>query len=166
MFHAVLFWQGTSIFRKTFEFYLSVWPQFIGKCKKFKTSKFFVYQRFFCPVGPRPGQKSAERAGPWQNFTGLSRMDVPRDNRDRDRKRGTVPSRLLPIPGCNLFYLQFLRKPGLELKIWQLAFSKIFVILRISGHKKRLPEVSWINLKSELKIWVKLRRRERYEVLS
>ena len=32
-------------------------------------------------------------------FAGLSRMVVPRDKRDRDKNRGTVPSRPLPIPG-------------------------------------------------------------------
>ena len=49
-------------------------------------------RRFLCPVRPGPGQKSAGRAGQEQIFTGLSRMVVPRDKRNRDKNRGSVPS--------------------------------------------------------------------------
>ena len=68
MFHAMLFWQGNSIFRKTFEFYLSVWPNLLENAKNSKLQN-FLCPSALCPVGPRPGQKSAGRAGPWQNFT-------------------------------------------------------------------------------------------------
>ena len=54
-----------------------------------------------CPVGPGPGQKSAERAGPGQIFTGLSHMAIQRDRRDWDKNSGTVPSRPLPNPDFN-----------------------------------------------------------------
>ena len=50
MFDAVLFWQGNSIFRKTFEFYLSVWPQFIGKCKNSKLQNFLCISAFCVPL--------------------------------------------------------------------------------------------------------------------
>ena len=51
-------------------------------------------RRFLCAVGP--GQKSAGRAGQGQIFTGLSRMVVPRDKRDRDKNLGSVPSLAYP----------------------------------------------------------------------
>ena len=44
-------------------------------------------------VGPERGQKSAGRPGPRQKITGQSRMIIPRDKRDSDKK-----SRNCPIP--------------------------------------------------------------------
>ena len=43
-------------------------------------------------VGPERGQTSAGRPGPREKITGQSRMVIPRDKRDSDKNRGTVPS--------------------------------------------------------------------------
>ena len=43
-------------------------------------------RRFLCPVRPGPGQKCAERVGPGEVFARLSRMVIPRDKRDLDKK--------------------------------------------------------------------------------
>ena len=53
------------------------WAVVPGHCRDLVPE---LSQRFLCPVEPGPIQKSAGRAGPGQ------------------KKRGTVPSRLLPIP--------------------------------------------------------------------